>query len=448
VIGRVLQGAANLLDLPGSMARDALAWRNPVDQVMTPFSDQNRTTGRGLLRRYGAIGDQDTWGNYAGGMAAEMVLDPTNLVGAGLLGKYAKAASGVGKANKAIDAGNALSLQQRAMGFMPEEIAKQTKIVDPSTGLPKTMYHGTREVFDQYDPTKADPNALYGSGYYTTDSPRVATSYPDARGPYAHEEWAFKPESRDQILKAYANMEDYADPTAAWQSMNRRVRDKGPRSEFATLLDDELPGGIQPHLSRTNLRVVAPANVRMQYIDARKPFDMESKFTAADFPDDPEIQSHIGGVINSVVSNRQRLQEQLEYMESMLQDLKSTSLPYNPQRIASLEKDLAGTRMSLESANARIANPYATGDEIYKAYGNETRKRVLEPHGYDAITHKGGQNIGGLGDHNVTIAFDPSQVYKPYIAPALQNQLPLPAPPTRTLRALGAANLARGGRKQ
>src|SRR3972149_6413463 len=44
----------NLLDVPGSMARDVVgglvtgdwAKHNPVDQLLTPFSPENRTTGQ------------------------------------------------------------------------------------------------------------------------------------------------------------------------------------------------------------------------------------------------------------------------------------------------------------------------------------------------------------------------------------------------------------------
>lgn len=66
----------SFLDLPGSMVRDVLAFKNPLDQLLTPFSPDNRTTGRDLARQYGIIGKRDTWGNFAGGLAAEIALDP------------------------------------------------------------------------------------------------------------------------------------------------------------------------------------------------------------------------------------------------------------------------------------------------------------------------------------------------------------------------------------
>src|SRR5690348_6783481 len=59
-----LQKAGNLLDLPGSAVRDLLAGQNPVDQLLTPFSDTNRTSGRDLLRQYGLVGHRDTTANW------------------------------------------------------------------------------------------------------------------------------------------------------------------------------------------------------------------------------------------------------------------------------------------------------------------------------------------------------------------------------------------------
>ncbi|TXH13422.1 MAG: hypothetical protein E6R03_11420 [Hyphomicrobiaceae bacterium] len=84
----------NLLDLPGSMVRDTLSGKNPFDQILTPFGDANRTSGREMLRQYGAVGDKDTWGNFAGGLAAEIATDPTTLLGLSAFGKTAK---GLGK---------------------------------------------------------------------------------------------------------------------------------------------------------------------------------------------------------------------------------------------------------------------------------------------------------------------------------------------------------------
>jgi len=73
-----LAAAGGFLDLPGSTVRDILAGENPLDQWLpwNWFHHQGRTTGRELLRKHGMIGKKDTWGNFWGGLGAEIALDP------------------------------------------------------------------------------------------------------------------------------------------------------------------------------------------------------------------------------------------------------------------------------------------------------------------------------------------------------------------------------------
>ena len=92
----------NVLDVPGSMARDALALENPFDQLLDPFgynAEKNRVEGRDLGRKAGVIGEEDTWGNFIGGLAIEMVTDPTTYLGFGVLSKAGKAVNSVGIKN-------------------------------------------------------------------------------------------------------------------------------------------------------------------------------------------------------------------------------------------------------------------------------------------------------------------------------------------------------------
>lgn len=87
----------NLLDTPGSMVRDLLALENPFDQLLSPLSSDNRTTGRDLLRKAGLAGKEDSWGNAGAGIALEFALDPMTYL---TLGTSA-ALTGGGKAAKA-----------------------------------------------------------------------------------------------------------------------------------------------------------------------------------------------------------------------------------------------------------------------------------------------------------------------------------------------------------
>ena len=83
----------NLLDTPGSMVRDVLSFENPLDNLLNPFSGANRTSGRDLLRKAGLVGKDDTYGNWWGGFAAEVLTDPLTYLGVGALLKGGQAAT-------------------------------------------------------------------------------------------------------------------------------------------------------------------------------------------------------------------------------------------------------------------------------------------------------------------------------------------------------------------
>lgn len=76
-----LAAIGNTLDVAtgASSVRDILAGENPFDQFATKWWEDagNRTGGRELLRKHGLVGNKDTWGNAAAGLAAEVLLDPT-----------------------------------------------------------------------------------------------------------------------------------------------------------------------------------------------------------------------------------------------------------------------------------------------------------------------------------------------------------------------------------
>ena len=98
-----LGAIGNILDLPGSMLRDILVLENPLDQLLSPTSADNRTSGRDLLRKAGLAGRRNTWGNFAGGLGAEIALDPLTYLtfGASALSKGGQVAKRAGLMNKA-----------------------------------------------------------------------------------------------------------------------------------------------------------------------------------------------------------------------------------------------------------------------------------------------------------------------------------------------------------
>jgi hypothetical protein len=421
--GQALGGALNVVDLPGSMARDAFGGQNPVDQLGNAWwSDAgNRSTGRDMLRNWGAAGDQDTWGNWAGGMAAEVVTDPLNLIPGVSLAKHAGKLGKVKAANKAIDAGNALSLQQRAMGFMPEEIAKQTKIATEAG--PTRMYHGTGHAFDQYDASKLAGDALYGKGIYTTDNPHIASEYVEKGMP-----------SQDQIRDYYTPGRVLSQPHEYGQ-IGQPVKVMGyqpPNPDDVIDLNshvllerlDEAQanqwGKQWEYKVPPSLKDVGNSNVKMHYLDIRNPLNADGKYWGDDLP------MPLRGPLQK--SKREHVRSLVEFARDLQDE----------------GKDFPGTLKPMIARRFAERNDVGmTGEAIYGKVGREGLPEL----GFDGVVHEGGKRMGTV-PHNVAIAFDPSQVYKPYIAPALQNQLPLPPPPPPTLRALGAANLARGGRKQ
>jgi len=321
-----LSAVGNVLDLPGSSVRDALAWKNPFDQWATPLSDANRTSGRDLLRTHGLAGSQNTWGNFAGGLAAEIATDPTNLISGKAILNAMRGRRAAVSANTGIRAANAKSLSQRASGFMPEEIAKQTAI-KTAEGAPQRMYHGTNAAFDTFDMGKNKADNLYGRGVYHTDDPAIASTY----------------------------------------AMNN-------------------PGA---------------QNNRMAYLDIKKPFDMRNLHTVE------SLDNMFPGSLNGYLGRR------------FPQGGAPTSI--DPESVA-----------------------------MFLTRGNVNRlPETLKKHGYDGIIHKGGKITGGK-PHNVTIAFDPSQVYKPYIAKAIQPEVAMPSARNGLKGGIAAYNVFarnRGGKK-
>ena len=103
----MLTAIGNLLDLPGSMARDAIMLRNPLDQLLDPFSQENRTSGQDILNNFGL---QDSpWLS----LALEMGLDPTTYVGYGALSKGAK---GLGLVRKGASGAKTVGRAAKALG--------------------------------------------------------------------------------------------------------------------------------------------------------------------------------------------------------------------------------------------------------------------------------------------------------------------------------------------
>ncbi len=208
-IGSAANFVGDVLDTPGALLRNTLSGRNPFAGLLDP---QHRASGRDVLEHYGVLGaNQDGFDpGDAAGFLAEMALDPTNLIGGGVLKKMLGLAG-------AAKLSNARRARVLGHGAMPEEIAKLTKIVDES-GKPLRTYHGTPRAFGKYDVAKLDPNALYGKGIYATDTPALASEYTQ-KGAEAAAEIRRKPGAAREIAAKTAN-EEWIDNDAIAQMSN------------------------------------------------------------------------------------------------------------------------------------------------------------------------------------------------------------------------------------
>lgn len=117
-----LTGLGWLLDTPGALVRgtvSGLASGDPLKGLRTVFaSSDDRVSGRDLLRQFGGAGQQDTWGNFASGIAAEALLDPlTYLNPLSILGKGALGAAGKTLNRAGLLENASLAARQQDMGI-------------------------------------------------------------------------------------------------------------------------------------------------------------------------------------------------------------------------------------------------------------------------------------------------------------------------------------------
>ena len=352
-----------------SSVRDLIAGENPWDQWLDPQNQEKRVTGRQMLEKSGLVGENTDQGwvpdlGDIGGFAAEALLDPTNLLGGAGLAKRLMGISKTKAVNRGIEAANTLSREQRAMGFMPEEVAKLTKIVD-ETGQPKRMYHGTPNGWEgNPDPTKWIEDPAHGKGHYTTDA-------------------------KGDIPSGYAGVDS-----------------KVPDEDIPWLKEQLLSRGRNPA-------------VKIQFIDARNPLDLDTHYRFGDLPE--PIQKQI------VLNEREKLRGSID-------DYKRTKDDVDPYW-----KDWHADDIAYHFP-IRNGPPTVKGQELLGIVKGELgpSQELLQSSGYDAITHRGGAITGGA-PHNVVIALDPKNVYLPYIAKELQD-LQHVASPNSLLASLAGYN--------
>ena len=239
--------------------------------------------------------------------------------------------------------GGARLMAKDLANLVPAAAALRNTQVAPEGRL-KRVYHGTAQTFDQFDPAKADPAALYGpaAGYFTED-PKVAggtgpgkLGYAQPRGLNQYKAEFFATEAE---AAAFAKTTENAQVT----KLPHYYRD---RPFQVTFLDPE--------------RTAAP-QVRPAYLDIQRPFDINKEFT------EDEVWQ-IGQASGHDVVQREDLPE-------MHENTLWAKVEHGP-----------------------------TGENIYRvlegAFGGDRAavNDALEAAGFDGITHVGGA-ITGTSPH-------------------------------------------------
>ena len=150
--GGTLSRVGDFLSMPGDYARGLLAGRAG-----------ERVTGRELLREYGLAGEEDNWGNFAAGMATDLVTDPLALV-SGPAGSLTKAGAAAKKLNLLDNAATVATKKAISSGATDlPMVAQRTKKALESTG----------RTLSTFDP------AVVGRPLYGTRTARRATTLDD-----------------------------------------------------------------------------------------------------------------------------------------------------------------------------------------------------------------------------------------------------------------------------
>lgn len=227
----MLQEFFNLLDLPGSSVRDLVGGENPFDQWASPLSGEHRLSGSQLVSRYTGA-SPDSWGSTLAGFGAEMVLDPTNLVGGlGLLKKAlaARRANALGKVTSVVDdipAGRYGYVNPRALPAEAELITDPIRLsplredfgqrrIPQMESDYETFWHGTgREWPPEPDFPLGRPRAdrlltgtggaREGPGLYAAQNYNIGEHYFDMLSKSGRPIHIGPPQERDSVLQTWA----------------------------------------------------------------------------------------------------------------------------------------------------------------------------------------------------------------------------------------------------
>lgn len=337
-----------------------------------------------MLESWGALSpNQDglDWGDVAG-FGADLVVDPLNLLGAGMVKRGLGLADDVARSNKVREA-------MLAKGAMPEEVARLTKVVDDS-GMPVRNFHGTPWSWDgRFDISKNAPSdgLLAGPGAYFTNDPGIASEY------------------------ALKNIIGYSG------------KHHGPNVKSA-YLDARNPFPFEGISTADKKRAIAESWLRN--VEKSYPYGMEWLRSNAD-----QHMDKFGEV----------LPLSLDELQPWLEGATNERMWNGLQRLGKAvrgEHDASMREMLLKSP----LRYYARGNSVSPTPSATLLNKSLQDAGYDAISYPGGMATMGR-PHDAINIFDPSQIYYPAVAPA-ERVAPSINPILAALAAINATQAGTG----
>ena len=233
---------------------------------------------------------------------------------------------------------------QRVISPREPSIAEKTKgttVVDDA-GLPRVVYHGSRNVFKLFNPGSADPDALYGPGVYFTSSPEVAGGYAETKSPATY----------------FGKTSDEAEPIA-------------------------VPGGFDP--------APGAANITPVYLQLRNPLDLDAELH-------PLLRERVDEILQFRGKDTSD-KHQLLFGELMLDGRSTNKDAY--ELMTDYYEDAAWVRKNQNMRESELDSSL-TDIQVAKKDVNEE----LHSLGFDGMTHGGGGRVSGkAGDHQVWIVF-------------------------------------------
>lgn len=406
----------------GSRALRGLLGGKPRELLsVVPFSDRigltderDITSGRQLTDDYGITSRSDKgWGAWGAGLAADMLLDPSNLVGGAAvrkLGKFdfGRNADDLGRASRSgSDFSLGLKYDDPAI-TRPEQVGLTR--TDPEWVNNRTFYHGTGTPglkASDLDPMKTSPSGLHGRGIYTSDeasfrpNSKITPGYARARSGL----------TLGLVRRLLAGELGDKYPMTNWHELaGMGVFPKELVDEFGTgsvynVADTLLSGGTDPREAATGKILRKLAEIRGVEFPSARPvvYQAQSDFGRILDLDSPMQESEIASLAKQI--------------EGPVRYLSDGSYAPNWQGMADSFSQVLpdGSPPSsgdiLSRAMDRLDESSQSPDMVWYEDFPDAITSALKSLDYDALTHTGGGNTSNPY-HQVVIGLDPNDVFR------------------------------------